>query len=56
MQRVKGIENLNLDRFWAQGIVGAGVIIHTYTAWYRQAVLVSTERAGLPVVRSTSST
>jgi hypothetical protein len=35
LQWVKGIENLNVSRFRTQGIVGAAVIIHTYTALYR---------------------
>ena len=32
MQWVKGIENLNVSRFRAQGIVGAAVSIHTCIA------------------------
>jgi hypothetical protein len=32
MQRVKGIENLNVSRFRTQGIVGAGVLILISTA------------------------
>ena len=35
MQRVKGIENLNLGRLRAQGIVGAGVSTPTFTVSYR---------------------
>jgi len=32
VQRVEGIENLNVNRFRTQGIVGVGVITRTYTA------------------------
>jgi hypothetical protein len=34
MQRVKRIENLNLARFRARGIVGAGVRTRTFTVLY----------------------
>jgi len=32
MQRVKRIENVNVSRFRTQGIVGAAVLIRTFTA------------------------
>ena len=36
MQWVKGIENLNVSRFRAQGIVGAAVIIPTFTVSFQR--------------------
>jgi hypothetical protein len=46
MQWVKGIENLNVSRFRTQGIVGAAVFIHMFTASCRQADYPQIARGG----------
>ena len=46
VQRVEGIENLNLGRLRAQGIVGAGVITRMFTASLRLAAYRRITRSG----------
>ena len=42
VQRVEGIENLNVNRFRTQGIVGVGVHILTCIAWFPPAEWLTT--------------
>jgi hypothetical protein len=38
MERVKGVEDLNIRIIDAQGIVGVGAFIHIFIAWFRTNV------------------
>jgi hypothetical protein len=46
MERMKGVEDLNIRSFRAQGIVGVGVIIPTFTVLFPPAVCLWTTRGG----------
>ena len=52
MKRVKGVEDLNIRTIGAQGIVGVGATIRTYTASFPVAVFRRMASAGFPVSRS----
>ena len=54
MQRVKWIENLNVSRFRTQGIVGAGVTIHTCIASFPLAASALTVPDGYVAGSNTS--
>ena len=54
MQRVKGIENLNVSRFRTQGIVGAAVSIRMSIAWFRREASAPTVPDGYVAGSSTS--
>ena len=49
MKRVKRVEDLNIRTIRAQGIVGAGVCIRTFTASSPAAAFHRMASAGLPV-------
>src|SRR6202035_2435153 len=51
MKRVKGVEDLNIRIVRAQGIVGVGVTIRTYTASSPAAASRPTRHAGSPAPR-----
>src|SRR5215469_806824 len=45
-KRVKGVEDLNIRIIRAQGIVGVGAFIRTFTAWRRPAASPSIRHTG----------
>jgi hypothetical protein len=47
MKRVKRVEHLYIRAIRAQGIVGAGAIIRTFTVWFPLAVWLRTTYVGL---------